>query len=94
VLRRRDGALRHIAEALRLSPHDGLVLFRSALVHEELGERDQALAAIGAAIAAGHSREEIDHAPPLDELRRDPRYAALAAQPTAADPKQEKESGR
>ncbi|MFL5273542.1 MAG: protein kinase domain-containing protein [Anaeromyxobacteraceae bacterium] len=94
VLGRREGALRHIAEALRLSPHDGLVLFRSALVHEELGQRDEALAAIGAAIAAGHSREEIDHAPPLDELRRDPRYAALASQPKAVDPKQQEESGR
>jgi eukaryotic-like serine/threonine-protein kinase len=94
VLGRRDGALRHIAEALRLSPHDGLVLFRSGLVHEELGEREQALAAIGAAIAAGHSREEIDHAPPLEALRRDPRYAAVASRAGAVRPEQGKESER
>jgi len=70
-------ALDHVAEALRLDPADGLALFRSALVHEEAGQREAALAAVRAALQAGYSREEIDGAPPLEQLRRDPRYVAL-----------------
>ncbi|HET8542160.1 MAG TPA: protein kinase [Anaeromyxobacter sp.] len=74
----RARAMAHVEEARRLAPEDGLVLFRSALVYEEAGRREQALAAVRGAIAAGYSTVEIAGAPPLEALRRDPRYAVSA----------------
>jgi len=53
------------------------------LVHEQLGRRDQALAAARDALRAGYSREEIEKDPALDALRKDPRYAQLPADPAA-----------
>ena len=84
ALGERDRALAHAEKALRLAPRDGHVLFRAALVYEEAGLRDRALDAVGRALAEGFSREQIRRAPPLEPLRRDPRYVALAAAP--ADP--------
>jgi serine/threonine-protein kinase len=75
----KKAALRDIDEALRGGREDGLVLFRSALVFEESGLRDRALHSIRGALARGHS-EEIDKAPPLAALRRDPRYQDLVRQ--------------
>jgi serine/threonine-protein kinase len=67
-------ALREIAEALRGGQGDGLVQFRSALVYEVNGMREKALKSIRDALALGFSREQIENAPPLEQLRRDPRY--------------------
>ena len=75
----KKAALREIEEALRGGRSDGLVLFRATLVFEESGMRDRALKSVGAALAAGYSREEIEKAPPLDRLRTDPEFARLAA---------------
>ena len=74
----RRGADKDLAESLRLDPADGTVLFRAALVHEQLGRRKQALDAIGQALSKGYSREEIEKEPALDALRHDPRYPGLA----------------
>jgi serine/threonine-protein kinase len=71
-------ALRDIEEALKAGAHEGLVLFRAALVFEESGMRDRALQSVRAALDAGYSREEIEKAPPLDRLRTDPRYPRAA----------------
>jgi serine/threonine-protein kinase len=77
----RDAADSEISEALRLAPGDGAVLFRAALVHEQLGRRYEALAALEQAFLAGYSREEIGHAPALEQLRQDARYAGIAEKP-------------
>jgi tetratricopeptide (TPR) repeat protein len=89
ALGEREKAFASIAEALRLRPKDGLSLFRAAIVYEEAGDRDRALAAVRDALAAGYSQQEIGKAPALEELRTDPRYAALAAapRPTPLNPK-------
>jgi len=77
----RDAADRESSEALRLAPRDGTVLFRAALVREQLGRREDALAALEQSFLAGYSREEIGKAPALEQLRQDPRYALIAGKP-------------
>jgi tetratricopeptide (TPR) repeat protein len=73
----KDSASREIAEALRLSSDDGYVLFRSALVYEQLHKRDAAGDAIRAALRAGYPAEEIRKEPILENLRTDPKYKFL-----------------
>jgi eukaryotic-like serine/threonine-protein kinase len=48
--------------------------FRALLVHEIVGDRDQALAALTAALGAGYAIKEIREEPELARLRSDPRY--------------------
>jgi eukaryotic-like serine/threonine-protein kinase len=73
------GADADLREALRLDSSDGTILFRAALVREQLGRRKQALEAIEEARRAGISPEEIEKAPALEDLRRDPRYAPISS---------------
>jgi tetratricopeptide (TPR) repeat protein len=77
VLGRKREALAQIEQARRLAPDNQNVLFRSALVYESAGQRDQALRALDAAIANGYSPAEIEGARDLAELRNDPRYRKL-----------------
>jgi serine/threonine protein kinase/tetratricopeptide (TPR) repeat protein len=63
-----------IAKALRLAPKDSDVLFTSALVHEIIGHRGKAIAAIDQAVKAGYSIEEVESEPELRELRSAARY--------------------
>jgi hypothetical protein len=44
------------------------------LVYEIIGNRQKALAAVGEAVAAGYSLEEVEKEPELRALRSDPRY--------------------
>ena len=67
-------ALQLASEALRLSPEDGEVLFRTSCVLEFLGERARALALVEKAEAAGFSAEEIGRTPDLQALRNDKRF--------------------
>jgi len=50
------------------------VLFRSALVHETVGDRKGALAALELAARGGYPTSRMDHDPDLKELRNDPSY--------------------
>ena len=63
-----------INRALAAAPHDSDTLFTSALVYEIIGNRQKALAAVSAAVAAGYSLEEVEKEPELRALRSDPRY--------------------
>jgi len=80
----RDRALEDADEAIRIAPADGYVLFQTALVYEQSGDRVRALQGISRAIASGYSKLEIEQAPALDELRRDPRYGPAADPGVAA----------
>jgi len=73
----RARSLASMSRAIDLAPVTGVTRFRQALVYEQAGRRAAALEAVRAALAAGHPRVEIAGAPPLEPLRRDPRYAAL-----------------
>jgi serine/threonine-protein kinase len=70
-------ASREILEALSISPDDGLVQFRAALVYEQSQDRNAALEALAAALRAGYPLEEIRNAPVFRELRADSRYKSL-----------------
>jgi serine/threonine-protein kinase len=72
-----EAARAQIAQAVRLAPDNGQVMYRAALVYEQSGMRGRALEALGAALQAGFSREEIDKAPPLTALRQDAGYRKL-----------------
>ena len=62
-----------IAKALRLAPTDIYVLRAAAVVHTVLGEPEEALESLLAAIGAGDSRAEIRVDPMFAALREDPR---------------------
>jgi serine/threonine-protein kinase len=73
----RKEAASEIAQAIELTPGDGLVQFRAALVYEQTGQRDRALGALQAALKAGYPSDEFSKAPPLKALREDPRFRRL-----------------
>ncbi len=82
-LGRRDEALAQIERARKLAPDEPSVLFRSALVYEQAGDRGRALTALGSAIVNGYSMAEIQGARELSELRNDPRYKVLVQRAAA-----------
>jgi serine/threonine protein kinase/tetratricopeptide (TPR) repeat protein len=72
-----EHAAAEIGEAIRLAPADGYVQFRAALVYEQAHQRERALRALKAALDGNYSQEEIRNAPPLKDLRDDPRFVRL-----------------
>ena len=77
MLGRADAARPLIAEARRLAPGDGDVAYTAGTAYEAIGDREAALDAIGAALAAGYDLVEVESDTGLERLRADPRYAAL-----------------
>jgi serine/threonine-protein kinase len=70
-----------LAELDRLDPAalDPDSRFGRAQALEAAGERERALDALGDALDAGYSLEEIERDPELADLRRDPRYHRMMA---------------
>jgi serine/threonine-protein kinase len=85
MLGEKDKARRAAGEALALGPHLHEVAALVAGVHEQLGEREAALRFLGRALLEGHPRELIETDPSFEELRRDPRFARLAASHPSPD---------
>ena len=75
----RPRALSEIAEALRLDSSQAYVQYRAALVDEQLGDHEGALKALDLALKAGQPMADILAAPPLEQLRKDPRFARMAS---------------
>ena len=75
----REKGLAQAARAREIAPSDATVGYKSAIVHELAGQREQALRALSDAIAGGYSLEEIRHDPDLVQLRKDPRFQRLSA---------------
>ncbi|KAB2968535.1 MAG: tetratricopeptide repeat protein, partial [Thermoanaerobaculia bacterium] len=65
--------------ALALAPDDAQIAFRVAFVWEQLGERDQALERLAAALAGGYPSSEIEAHPGFAALRANPGYRTLVA---------------
>jgi serine/threonine protein kinase/tetratricopeptide (TPR) repeat protein len=76
----RERAASEIKTALRQSPADGYVSFRAALVYEQNHQRELALSSLKSTLDANYSLEEILHAPPLKDLREDPKFSRLVAE--------------
>jgi tetratricopeptide (TPR) repeat protein len=67
----------HHVPLISLRPDEASVLFTLAVAWEQLGDRDEALAWLEKAIAAGYTRERIERSPSLSELRKDRRFSGL-----------------
>ena len=69
-----EKARTHLQTALALSPDDPEVLEDSAVVHELLGERAQAIKYANAALKKGYSLDKIKNDPDLQGLVHDPTF--------------------
>lgn len=67
-------ALREISAALKETPENGAVLFRSVLVYELTGHRKEALAAYDSLAKTGSYLTEVNRRPELKGLRTDPKF--------------------
>jgi tetratricopeptide (TPR) repeat protein len=70
----RDRALLEIGIVEKSQRITAFSWFKAVIVHELCGQRDQALAALQAALRAKYSLQEIRNEPELVALRTDPRY--------------------
>jgi serine/threonine-protein kinase len=77
MLGHRPEALRELKLAFKAAPDDPEAFFYSALVHNQLGDREAALDGLANALKHGYSPAEIKNAVELDNLRQDPRFQAL-----------------
>jgi hypothetical protein len=73
--------LEHATKALQLDKVSPDVLYRSALVYEQVDDRDRAVDFLLMALAAGESRAEVDDSTVLEDLRRDKRFIQMDAGP-------------
>ena len=81
MLGRRSDAVAAATAVERLGDVDGDVAFMLTGVYEHLGDRTTALKWLRQAIGKKYPLDSIERSPSLTELRRDPRYAALAGRP-------------
>ena len=80
MLGKRSQAFLHLQRALGLRPNDPEILFFAAVVHNQFGEREQALNWLQKSAARGYSRAQIEAAVELDNLRNEARFKS-AIQP-------------
>jgi serine/threonine protein kinase/Flp pilus assembly protein TadD len=77
MLGNRLSALDHLQRALELRQNEPEYLLTAAIVHNQFGEKDQALAWLETAVRQGYSPSEIKVAPELDNLRGEARFQKL-----------------
>jgi tetratricopeptide (TPR) repeat protein len=77
MLSDRPQALKHLQEALNLNSDIPEYLAIAAVVHNQFGEKDEALGWLEKARARGYSPAEIRASPELDNLRDEPRFQQL-----------------
>lgn len=75
----REEAIEEISGTEKLTGLDPTSRYRLAQAYEVLGDRNAALAALGEALRAGLSVEEVGSNPELSELRGDVRYQRMIA---------------
>ena len=72
-------ATAELQKALKAAPHDPDVLFRAALIHNQVGDRQQTLDWLRKAVAANFSRTTIRDTPDFDHFKSDPAFKAIIA---------------
>jgi len=77
MLNDRVQALQQLKQALDLSPENPEYLFTGAIVHNQLGDKDMALAWLEKAAAQGYSLGEMRAAPEFDNLHDRPKFQQL-----------------
>jgi serine/threonine-protein kinase len=70
----KDGALKELKTLDQAHSKEPNILYLTAIAYELVGDRDRALKALTAAVAAGQSLADIKNEPELVSLRADPRY--------------------
>jgi len=75
----RHAATVELDKALSFAPHDPDVLFRAALVYNQLGNKNQTLESLKKAVAVNYSRTAVRDTPDFDHLKSDPVFAAIIA---------------
>jgi serine/threonine protein kinase/tetratricopeptide (TPR) repeat protein len=75
----RKDALVHIRAALQAHPQDPETLFFAGVIHNLLGERNEALSWLEKSVRRGYSPSDISSSVELDSLRGDPRFKALVS---------------
>jgi len=70
-----------IKEARALAPTNLPILLNAAVVFEQLGEREQAVEALAAALKGGFPAADVTQNPDLAVVRNDPRIASLLSVP-------------
>jgi len=73
----KPSALQHLDEALALRPEDPEFLLTAAIVHNQFGENQEAIALLKKSLERGYSAAEIRAAPELDNLRNQPELQQL-----------------
>lgn len=71
-------AVQEIEQALALTPADGEVRLRAAIVYNQFGDTDSCLVSLEKAVAVGYSARVIRDTPDFDHLHSNPRFRALA----------------
>ena len=74
VSQNRRLALADLSAALTLAPGDAQLLYMAALIHLQMGEKDQSLDWLEKAVAAGYSPAIVRDTPNFDVLRSHPRF--------------------
>ena len=77
MLKQKRRARELLEKALAFAPDDVSNMFQASVVYEQLGDRKRALEYIAKAIKGGYSRDVIEKAPSLGQLRLDPRFQGL-----------------
>jgi Flp pilus assembly protein TadD len=77
MLQEKQPALTRLADALRLDPRNSEVLFNAALVANQFGDTDTAMAQLRKALAVGVPLAEVTNHPNFDNLHSDQRFSAL-----------------
>ena len=77
----RPAALDYLQKALKISPSNGEVLFRAAIVYNHFNETEQALAYLKKAVDGGYSRAIVRDTPDFQALQQNPQFQALIRTP-------------
>ncbi len=77
----RSAALDYLERALKISPSNGEVLFRAAIVYNHFNQTEQALAYLKKALDGGYSRAIVRDTPDFQALQQNPQFQALIRNP-------------
>ena len=75
----RAAAQSQIQKALRADPQNSDVLFRAAIVYNQLGDHRQTIDWLHKAVAAKFSRATVRDTPDFDPLKSDPDFKSIVA---------------
>jgi eukaryotic-like serine/threonine-protein kinase len=74
-------ALEALNRGLNLAPSDPFLMFQAALVHNQLGEREEAIRWLAKTRAAGYPLSKIRDCPNSESLRSEPKFQELLRAP-------------